>query len=357
MSATQKANAYFQFSAAGTMPELEPFPGAAGVIRGLKIFRRGSFRDSKGRQSEWSAADLSAMVSNFSMLRQFQPHVPQRLDHSRSVKDVVGYFDSVSTDGDFMYGDFVFTREDAAEMYRNGTLRNRSLEVGVYRTNDEDEIQPVPLGLAWCDLPAVEGLHSLHSTTDSNVAILQEIPDMPDFKFSLNGIETTDFAAAQAHILDLEAKLAAAPKVFKFTVAGEETVDPTVAQARLDVLEAVVTETRESARKDFVKGLAAEDKVLASQVEALTEFALALDEAQYAAWSKTYEAAPKLGVLAPSGGGDNSKPPANGGTVLSGFELDLEVVENMRLTLPEEKVAESGAYKRLVAAGQPTRRA
>src|SRR4029077_15946707 len=80
------------------------------IVRGLKVFRVGSFRDSRGRRNEWTAARLQRAVDNFNTLRRSRilPDVPVRLDHTTSIQNVVGYFHELDFDGTFLRADILF---------------------------------------------------------------------------------------------------------------------------------------------------------------------------------------------------------------------------------------------------------
>lgn len=131
-------------------------------ITGIRVFRAGKFKNSDGVESKWSVADLKAMVSNFHELRGngILPHIPVRENHSRDIRSVVGYFADLRVEGQFLVADLDLTEPDAQQRYARGTYRARSLEVGGYETNDGEVYYPTVMGLAFCDIPAVEGLYA-----------------------------------------------------------------------------------------------------------------------------------------------------------------------------------------------------
>ena len=96
-------------------------------------------------------------------------------------------------------------------------------------------------------------------------------PAPQPFAFSINGSQTTDFAAVQAHIASLE------------------TLNTELAKFRTDTLEAQ--------RVEFVKGLATANKIGANQIDAFNKFAKGLSDEQYADWAGTFEAAPAQSLL------------------------------------------------------------
>jgi hypothetical protein len=164
----------FLFSQAATVSEpleiplsyrsVVEIPNASGsVIQGVRVFRAGAFKDSLGRATKWSSAQLDQMIQNFNSLASqgIFKNVPVRKNHSKNVDDVVGYIQKLYRDTEqFLVADIEFTDPAGLEKWRNKTFRARSLEVGVYETNDGAKFYPSVLGLAFVDIPAVEGLYS-----------------------------------------------------------------------------------------------------------------------------------------------------------------------------------------------------
>ncbi|MDP9013787.1 MAG: hypothetical protein M3O41_14255 [Pseudomonadota bacterium] len=134
---------------------------------GLRVFRSGSFADSEGVRRRYTRADLDKMAVNYHTLveKGLLPNVPVREDHSRSIKSVVGYFTDVRRDGNFLVADIEFTEESAVQKYTSKTYRARSAEVGSYTDNDGNDYSPAILGVAFCDIPAVEGLYAAQIET------------------------------------------------------------------------------------------------------------------------------------------------------------------------------------------------
>jgi hypothetical protein len=130
------------------------------VIHDEKIFKAGKFTASNGKEVECTTDDIDQMIANFELLRDggLFPNVPIRLDHSASVKDVIGYFVSMRRVGKFLVADLEITEEQHFSKWLRGTYRSKSVEIGPYVSNDESLYHPVVRGVAFVDLPAVEGL-------------------------------------------------------------------------------------------------------------------------------------------------------------------------------------------------------
>ena len=85
-----------------------------------------------------------------------------------------------------------------------------------------------------------------------------------------------------------------------FVLQGRNTTDFKAVQARLNMLEEFRNETLTNSKREFVKRLATDNKIMASQIEKLTNYALSLDDKQYEAWKDTWDGAPGLPMLSGS---------------------------------------------------------
>lgn len=160
-----------------------PLLGTDNIVRDLPVFKARKVKDSLGREYDWTVEDLDLMVSNFDALKSSNrfPNVPVRANHGRDVNEVGGWYVALRRNGDTLYADIEFTEPDMAEKYRRGTYRNRSIEIGAYETNDGEVFFPTVMGLAFCDIPAVEGLFSAsvsaYSGSDAEVLLFAPAPD------------------------------------------------------------------------------------------------------------------------------------------------------------------------------------
>jgi hypothetical protein len=333
--------------------DIERRPDGTALVRGFRIFKVGSFADSKGRRSTWTAAHLAEMVYNFRQLRSsgIFPDVPVRVDHSESADKVVGYFADMRADDQFLYADLEITEPDAADKIERKTYRGRSAEIGLYESNDEELFWPVTRGVAFVDLPAVEGLYSKNRG---------EIPDVIDEEiqvhtFTINGQKTDDPAVVEAYIATVEAKLAAAPtETATFRVNGADESDFAKVQTHIAALEAARDEAGKLARADFVKQMIDTKKIPASAKDATEKLVDSLSDEQFAAYREATEAMPQHNLFAIHGadhrGDDN---PDGSNDTIEQIDVDRGVVANHRRAgLSDEKVKETPAYKRLAAAGE-----
>ena len=320
------------------------------IVRGVRAFKTGSFKDSMGTRNTWTSAHLDQMVYHFKMLRDegILPDIPLRTDHSSRTDSVIGYLVDVyrdPVDPAFLAVDVEFTEPDAFSKYERGTYRSRSVEIGKYETNDGAEYYPVVLGLAFVDIPAVEGLHSKLSPTSyfSHVVYDQEEgtvdindPKWPEAVAYAAWLQAANHAQAEAdwtraveyaawsqaaHYAQVEADAAAAlaaagqqepagagqhrapappaPAQYAFRVNGQVGItDPIAVQAHIDSLEGFRTEQTQQSRRDFVSSLVTDKKIAVTQQGTLTALALSMEQAQFEAFVESYKDAPALAIFA-----------------------------------------------------------
>lgn len=305
------------------------------IVEGKPIFRSGTFSDSMGYEHTWETLHINQMVDHAALLssRDIFSDIPVRKGHPdwgglfsepvrNAMDELIGYMSNLRseervnpTDGQtytYLLADLEILEETAIKNIKSGLWRNVSAEVSTYVTNGNAEYWPVMYGVAYVDIPAVEGLKSQHSKAANQYSIILEedmgtdptkpqppVPgsdekDKPEEKggagaqnhsaqqqapisFTIGGKTTTDFAAVQRHITELENSNAAHEQFKK--------------------------ETLEAARTDFVKGLVASNKINATQEEATIEFAKAQTEENFEAWKSLMEGAPAMQITQPQGAG------------------------------------------------------
>jgi hypothetical protein len=331
------------------------------MIEGVKIFRAGTFRDSIGEQRTWSQEHLQMMVGHFEFLRKQQifMDVPVRRDHSATVDKVMGYIDSLRVEGDQLVADFAITEPDDVDKLGRGTYRNVSLEVGMYVANDEAAYWPVVFGVAYVDIPAVEGLHSKEASVErayfSQVVDPSSKENSVSTKKNSGTVDAADLpsdvgaTAPAAHASENVAEPAAAPAapVAMFRVRGVETSDFAAVQRHIDTLEKFVEDSVETARRDFVTSLVSENKIAAPQQEPMEQLVLALNEEQFEAFKASYAAAPALALLASHGSGNPDLVGETNPAAQEIEDLEEQIAMHRRAGLSEEKIANTKAAKRL----------
>lgn len=307
------------------------------IVQGVSIFKAGSFKDSVGELRTWTVEQLAIMVSNFGVLREADRlvNVPVRSDHSWTVESVIGYIKELRVEGDFLLADIEFTEPAAFEKFDRGTYRSRSLEVGEYEDNDQVVYWPVVMGLAFVDIPAVEGLHRGPVRVGSFRYSDGEESTMPDsapkepFKFTIGGHETVDYAAVQAHVAKVEGEYAAL-------------------KTRNDTLEAFANEQVKANRLNFVTSLVSEKKIGAPQKDGLDAFVQTMSDEQFEAFKGVYANAPVLSLF-----GAHTETITNpGGEQSADTAVDIakETVDMLvRSGMDEPTLHKTDAYKKYAA--------
>jgi hypothetical protein len=351
------------------------------MVRGVEVFKAGTFRDSLGDQHTWLPEHLTQMVANFNLLKNkgIFPNVPARRDHSGSINNVMGYIDALAVKSGKLVSDIHVTEPTEVDKLARGTYRSVSLEVGMYTDNDEAMYWPVVYGVAYVDIPAVEGLHnkskdisyfSRVNQGESQMAGTEsQTDDRPPQTVIHNHYAQGQVTAGtpgqpapapapaptpSPNPAPAPAPTPATPPTASFRIAGAETQDFSAVQKHIDSLELTLKTVDETNRKGFVKGLVDNKQVLAAQQPALEAFALKLDAASYAEWAKTYEGAGALPLLQNhgQGAGANTNNPDQGNNetdpVKDRIEVLTETISDFRrVGWNDEKIATTSAAKEL----------
>lgn len=329
------------------MPALEDTDRGTKIVRSLKVFRTGTFKDSQGRQRNWTHKDLQEIVENFQKLQTVFPNPPVRADHGSSVDKIKGYVTDVRVEGDFLVNDVEFTEPDGADKYARKTYRNRSIEVGPYETNGATPatVWPAQVGLAFVDISAVEGLgFRRESTQESQVELAT---------FRIRGVETTNADQVQAYIAELEKRPEAG---HKFRIAGADTEDFAKVQEHIAAVEGenatlktFRSEQVTAGRETFVDKLVTDKKVGAPQSDDLKTFAKSLSDDAYDAWAKTFEKAPAM-FTSVVGAGNGSTDNQGGADAAAQEIVDLRetVAMHCRSNMAVDKLKATDSYRKLV---------
>jgi hypothetical protein len=353
--------AFFSVALETRLPEMEETDSGNWVVRRARIFRVGEHTDSAGRVREWSHEDLDKAVQNFAYLKATSlPDIPLRIDHSISMRDVVGWILNVYRDDsepDFLFCDWEFTEPDAAEKWRRRTFRGRSIEIGHYRTDEGNVLFPVVLGLAFVDIPAVGGLFRRPVASDQSAGGLAPSDAPPG-----NGPPSTDphnhgGSMTKSNESQAQDGTPEAPTPHVFRVGGQEVSDYAAVQSHIASLESQVAaleafrmETIEQGRRDFVKTLASQGKIANTQIDALSDLATTMTDEQFEAFRKGYESAPVSNLFGrhqttPQGSPDEGQTDP----VSEEIETLEEIVANHRRRgMPEDEIKTTKSFRRLM---------
>jgi hypothetical protein len=341
------------------------------VIQRAAMFRSGTFRDSLGIQNTWEGIHINQIISNYEHLRDsgIFTDIPVRDGHkgwlihdTPGTGAVIGYHTKLWSekltaphDGaeyDYLLADIEITDPVAAEKVQNGTFRNRSAEISPYVTNAEAEFWPVYVGVAYVDIPAVEGLKFSASGPEGSDRKVYVFMDNKE-----TGVETQTATAGQpAAAQETPQLLGISQPAASFSINGQSTSDPVAVQSHITALENFRRETAEANRANFVTGLAAANKILATQVDSLTNFAKGLSDEQFAQWTATFDAVAPQSLVANHGGGvTNPGNAAESGQTAGDKQVDIDletVKQHRRVGTKPEQIKQTASYKRLEAAGK-----
>lgn len=346
------------------------------ALERVAVFRSGTFRDSMGIQNTWESLHIKQMIDNYEHLRDngIFDDVPVRDGHPGWLihglpgnGKVVGWHTNLFTENveaphdgqkyDYLFADFEITDDDAKVAIENGTWRNRSAEVGTYLTNNEAEFWPVYMGFAYVDIPAVEGL-KFNSPNSPKLYVMMD----KEISVGDNNNPTSAPAAPAQPAVNPQVALAGqgAIPLYVFTVRGQATSDFNSVQAHINALEAFQRETAEQNRKDFIAGLARDNKILgtAENIAAMEAFAIGLSPEQFDQYRNTWQAAqaaPVLGQHGQSVTNPNNSAESGQSAQDKQYETWRSIVKQHKLSgASVEAIKKTDSYKNLVAANQPT---
>ena len=347
------------------------------IVEGKSIFRSGTFDDSMGDEHTWEPLHITQMVDHYNLLsgRGLFEDVPVRKGHRdwggifssparNAMDELIGYMSNLRSeeqvnpsDGQtytYLLADLEIIEESAIKNIKSGLWRNVSAEVSAYVTNGNAEYWPVMFGVAYVDIPAVEGLKSQHSKAANQFSLILE-DNMPEDKKTEDNKQPTPPAPPSAD----HSKEPAKP-TFEFSVGGSKTTDFAAVQKHIDGLETQVKdlknfqkETIEVGKKDFVNGLVKSNKITAAQEEAYLNYAMSLDDKQYGAWKALEESKPAMSIMGHQAAGFSGSPD-------EAHEIDekaarIEVLKGtvaqhgMNPRMTSEKIKETDSYKELVS--------
>lgn len=312
--------------------------GAQGLrLFDVPVFRSGEFSDSMGDVRVWSDLDIHQMANNFSMLSGagILDRIPVRCDHfsifSGGLAGQIGYHENVRAENHsspvdgveytYLMADMVILRPDAIDSILTGLWSSRSAEIGPYSTNfsngESRRYEPVLLGTAFVDIPAVEGLtfakkEATASAGASPTVILEESMGATGSKTpATNAAESKSEGGATQHS-------AAARPSFEFRIGDDTTSDFAAVQRhvdaqaqRLEAQDAELKGLREfqasaltKERTDYVEGLKEKNIITAPQAEKFSKLALEMSAESFEVFKSAYadaEPHPLLENYGPTG--------------------------------------------------------
>jgi len=356
--------------------------GTVLAMEGVAVFRTGTFRDSMGYQNTWESIHLNQMVTNYEYLKGNGTfaNVPVRDGHpgwlingTPGTGKVVGWHTGLKvatltaphdgTEYDYLLADYEILDASAQGDINSGLWVNRSSEIGGYTTNAEAEHWPVYMGVAYVDIPAVEGLNFTASRPGGEAPRVYVMFDNSKEKDVTAPVLAVPAVTAGAPAVTPQVPVAgtqhgapaAATQPFVFSVNGANTSDFAAVQAHITGLEKFQSETQEANRKGFVTALCAANKLPVTKKDSYEKFALGLAPDQYTAWVATFddvEVPALLGQHGLDGGVANGGLPtvaanAATGTAAEIVQLKEQVGMHKRAGTPKKAIEGMASYVKL----------
>lgn len=211
----------------------------------------------------------------------------------------------------YLLADYEILDPTSIEKIDAGLWKNLSSEVGTWTSNAEAEYWPVYQGVAYVDFPAVEGLKAFASANGvgSKFSIMSEetaVPDKddkttappvtPPLPPAPPAVQPSGQHQAPAPVAQPQAP-AQPVAPHQFTIGGRTTTDFAAVQAHISNLEAFQKESLEAGRKSFIGSLVSGNKMYASNQADAESWVLTLSNEQFEGYKKQWDNAPVLPTL------------------------------------------------------------
>ncbi|QDF18229.1 capsid maturation protease [Gordonia phage Chelms] len=357
------------------------------IVEGKPIFRSGTFSDSMGIEHTWETLHMNQMVDHAALLssRGIFEDVPVRKGHPdwgglfsdpvrNAMDELIGYMGNFRTeervnpaDGQtytYLLADLEILEENAIKNIKSGLWRNVSAEISTYVTNGNAEYWPVMYGVAYVDIPAVEGLKAQHSKAANQFSIILEEdmgptptnPNPPVPNEQGNSGEQNNQGNSQH---SAPAPAAPAAPAFSFSIGGKQTTDFSAVQAHINgletengVLKQFKQESVEAGRAAFVKSLVETNRVPASEEQKFLDYAKKQSDEDFAEWKAMMEMIPVMGIATPQGAGFSQSHDQTQQTDAKAERIDVlkSIVSSHKLgnRMTTAQIMEQPSYKELL---------
>lgn len=248
------------------------------IVHGKKVFKTGTFKDSTGTERTWTDLDLEKMVQNFHRLKDgnLLDGVPLRVDHSFSARDLIGWIVNLYSDGNFLLADLHFTEFSAYEKWQKGTFAPVSSEIAPYETNSGEIYYPTLIGVAFVDIPAVEGLYRASGVSSDRVTAVPVPSPMLDSGSKL----LYEIGQEDLHMPISETQIEGSEDVATEDVPSEEVSEESVAEELPTEEVEVVEAASEAESEDDVELSVSDIEKQINELESLLAERVAEESAQ-----------------------------------------------------------------------------
>jgi hypothetical protein len=151
----------------------------------------------------------------------------------------------------------------------------------------------------------------------------------------------------------------AAPPVAQLMIYGRATTDHGAVQAHITRLEAAEQNRQETERDEFVSALARDNKILATQIDAVTAFVKGLDTAQFESYKGQWALAGPVPLTQPQATNqptDTNAPQATEADKAKQYRKDLEEqVDRLRRSgMQQHQLERTRPYQELASLSKTT---
>jgi ATP-dependent protease ClpP protease subunit len=213
---------------------------------------------------------------------------------------------------------------------RATVLKNRAKEIAVgFQNTAEDE-------------PKVTEVTSPAPVTD---------PPTPDEEEKED--EGTEQAPASVEVTPATGQpVVVTPPTDRVLINGVPVSDMSAINKHIMALEGFQRETQEANRKAFIDSLSESGKIMASQIEGITQFSNELSPEQYLAWKATYDLVPAQPMFAQHGSTNEPvQVRAEVDAQAEQIETWTDIVKRHKMGgMPVDKIKNTTSYKSLIAA-------
>lgn len=140
------------------------------------ILKTGSFKDSNGKEHNFTTADLDKIVDNFNNNHN---RVPVCVGHPKSNSPAYGWLNSVKRIGENLYCDFKDVQNEFKTAVKEGLFKNRSISL-------DKDFNIRHLAFLGGQAPAIKGLEEFCFEGDENSTEI-EINEFTDYEENENG--------------------------------------------------------------------------------------------------------------------------------------------------------------------------
>lgn len=138
-----------------------------------EIFRAGTYKDSEGKEREYTEEDIDTIINNFN--EDKNPSVPNVVGHPKLNAPAYGWVDKLKRSGKSMYAKFKQVPQEFKNAVNSGWFKNRSISL-------YPDLKLRHIGWLGAAAPKVKGMEEFQFSENETQTTI-EFSDLTDFKF------------------------------------------------------------------------------------------------------------------------------------------------------------------------------